>query len=47
MWASALRVDRRGSSAKSLDGSLIGGSLSVVVFLFPFPIVGGDKVVGL
>ena len=28
-------------------GSLIGGSLSVVVFLFPFPIVGGDEVVGL
>ena len=29
------------------SGSLINGSLSVVLFLFPFPIVGGDEVVGL
>ena len=29
------------------SGSLIGGSFSVLVFLFTFPIVGGDEVMGL
>ena len=29
------------------SGSLIGGSLSMVVFLFLFLIVGGDEVMGL
>ena len=46
-WASTLRVDWHGSSAKSLEWVSDRGSFSVVVFLFPFPIVGGDEVMGL
>ena len=36
-----------GHRLRVLSGSLIGGSLLVVVFLFPFSIIGDDEVVGL